>query len=460
MSPHEKFKFASAAELLAKASSLGVEIPFADDLSPLWQPIEIAGHRVPNRLVVQPMEGCDADETGAPTELSLRRYRRFAAGGSGVVWFEATTVTDEARSNPRQLYLNAANVGSFARLVEAARRVAREQMGPAHRPLCILQLTHPGRYCRRDGQPRPIIAQHNAVLDAAQKLPADHPLIADAELDRLQDAFVQAAELALQAGFDGVDVKACHGYLISELLAAHERPGKYGGTLENRARFLLETVQRIRSRLPDLIVTSRISAYDGLAYPYGFGGDPGDADAGVADPAGFDEAVVLASQLRELGCPLLNVSIGNPYHQPHIGRPFDKPVVGQPRPDEHPLVGVARLLRVIGALQQACPSLPIVGTGYSWLRQYFPNVGAAILRDAKAAFIGIGRLALAYPECVRDLASNGKLDPRKVCVACSGCTQIMRDGGRAGCVVRDREVYATEYRQGRQRHSAKEAHLE
>ena len=455
MSPHERFKFASAAELLAKARDLGVEIPYTEDLSPLWQPIEIAGRPLPNRFAIQPMEGCDADDSGAPSELSFRRYQRFAAGGSGMVWFEATTVTAEARSNPRQFHLNAANLGSFARLVEAARQAARAGMGPAHRPLCILQLTHPGRYCRRDGKPSPIIAQHNPMLDAAQKIPSDYPLIADAELDRLQDAFVQTADLAAHAGFDGVDIKACHGYLVSELLAAHERPGKYGGTLENRARFLLETVRRIRERLPDLIVTSRISGYDGLPHPYCFGGDPGDVDS-----AGFEEARMLAARLHELGCPLLNVSIGNPYYQPHIGRPFDKPVIGQPRPAEHPLVGVARLLRIVGALQQAVPSLPIVGTGYSWLRQYFPNVGAAILRDAQAAFIGMGRLALAYPECVRDLALEGKLNPAKVCVACSSCTQIMRDGGRAGCIVRDREVYAAEYRQGRQGHSKKEARVE
>ena len=451
MAPHDTFKFVSAAELLAKAGNLGVEIPYTEDLSPLWRPIEIAGRRVPNRLATQPMEGCDADESGTPSELSFRRYQRFAAGGSGLVWFEATAVANDAKSNPRQLCLNTANVGVFARLVEAARQAAREKMGPAHRPLCILQLTHPGRYCRRDGQPSPIIAQHNAILDAVQKLPADYPLITDAELDRLQDAFVRAAELASQAGFDGVDIKACHGYLVSELLAAHQRPGKYGGTLESRARFLLETIQRIRTRLPELIVTSRISAYDGLPHPYGFGGDPGNAD-----PAGFNETLNLAAQLHELGCPLLNVSIGNPYYQPHIGRPYDKPVVGQSPPDEHPLVGVARLLRIVGALQQGSPNLPIIGTGYSWLRQYFPNVGAAILQGAKATFIGIGRLALAYPECVRDLAASGKLDPKKMCVACSSCTQIMRDGGRAGCIVRDQELYAAEYRRGRRRHSKKE----
>ncbi|HVP12172.1 MAG TPA: NADH:flavin oxidoreductase [Phycisphaerae bacterium] len=451
MSQHEKFKFASAAELLDKIRSLNVDIPFTEDLGPLWRPIEIAGRQVPNRLAIQPMEGSDADEVGGPSELSFRRYRRFAASGSGLIWFEATAVLAEARSNSQQLHPNAANVGAFGRLVEATRRAAREGVGPEHQVLCILQLTHPGRYCREDGRPRPVIAQHNAVLDPAQGLTPDYLLITDAELDRLQDGFVRAAALASQAGFDGVDIKACHGYLVSELLASHTREGKYGGTFENRARFLLETVQRIRDRLPGFIVTSRISGYDGLPHPYGFGGDPSDAGAG-----GFEEARELASRLVQLGCPLANVSIGNPHYQPHLSRPFDRPVAGQHRPDEHPLVGVARLLRITGALQQAVPTLPMVGTGYSWLRQFFPYVGAAIVRDAKAAFVGIGRMAFAYPDCVKDLALHGKLDPAKVCLACSSCTQIMRDGGRAGCVLRDQEIYAAEYQRGRRRAHGRE----
>lgn len=453
MSQHEKFRFANAAELLDKIRRLNVDIPFTEELSPLWQSIDIAGRRVPNRMVVQPMEGCDADERGTPSELTLRRYRRFAAGGSGLIWFEATGVLAEARSSPRQLHLNAVNVGAFGKLVEATRRAAREGMGPRHDVVCVLQLTHPGRYCRHDGRPRPVIAQHNAVLDPQSGLTPDYPLIADAELDRLQDVFVRVAELASQAGFDGVDVKACHGYLVSELLAAHTREGRYGGALENRARFLLDTVQRIRDRLPGFIVTSRVSANDGLPQPYGFGGDPGDAKAGS-----FEEAGALAARLEQLGCPLLNVSIGNPYFQPHLGRPFDKPLAGQRSPDEHPLVGVARLLRITGALQQVVPKLPMVGTGYSWLRQFFPNVGAAVVREGRAAFVGIGRMAFAYPDCVRDLARDGVIDPSKTCLACSSCTQIMRDGGRAGCVPRDPKIYAAEYQQGRRRAPGLEDH--
>ncbi len=445
MSPHAPFNFADAAALLDEARRLHIEIPFSVDTTVLCTPLDIAGRRLPNRLIVHPLEGCDAGEHGQPGELTFRRYGRFAAGGSGLIWFEATAVVPEGRANPHQLQLTAASLAEFQRLVESTRRAARESLG--HNVLCILQLTHAGRYARPDRTPRPITAQHNPVLDARQSLPPDYPLITDTELDRLQDAYVRAAALAAQAGFDGVDIKACHGYLVSELLAAHTRSdSRYGGTFENRARFLLEVIRRVREACPGLMVTSRISAHDGLPYPFGFGADP--ERPGAEDLA---EAVALVRSLEQRGCPLLSVSIGNPYYQPHWGRPFDRPVAGMDMPDEHPLVGIARLLRMTAVLQQAVPRLPIVGTGYSWLRQFFPHVGAAMVQAGKTALIGVGRLALAYPDYAADLLRRGGLDPAKVCDACSGCSQIMRDGGRAGCVRRDSELYAAEYRRGRQR---------
>ena len=91
-----------------------------------------------------------------------------------------------------------------------------------------------------------------------------------------------------------------------------------------------------------------------------------------------------------------------------------------------------------------------MGTGYSWLRQYFPQVGAAVVQTGGAALIGLGRAALAYPDCVRDLARNGVLDPHKVCWACSGCSQIMRDGGCVGCMRYDRAIYGLQYHLGRE----------
>ncbi|HNQ22862.1 MAG TPA: hypothetical protein PKK06_07195 [Phycisphaerae bacterium] len=435
-SRHERFQLGSHADLTCCADRLGVAIPFSEDIQILFSPLDVAGYRLPNRFVVQPMEGCDADPDGAPGQLTFRRYQRFAAGGSGLIWFEATAVIAEGRANPRQLGLTPANVGAFRRLVEETRAAAAEKQ----ELLLVLQLTHSGRYARPEGTPRPVIAQHNPLLDARMGLDPDHPLISDAELDQLQEAFVGAAKLAAGAGFDGVDIKACHGYLVSELLAAFGRTdSRYGGPFENRAGFLLDVVGRIRAEVPGLLVTSRLGVHDGLPYPYGFG----------ADVETLAEPVEVAERLRALGCPVLNVSLGNPYYNPHVGRPYDSPVAGAAAPDEHPLVGVARLLHAAAVIQRAVPDVPVVGSGYSWLRQLFPHVAAGAIAAGDAALVGLGRLALAYPDWVRDLAANGALAPDKVCTTCSGCSQIMRDGGRAGCRVRDSGIYAKEYRQGR-----------
>ena len=443
--PVTRLNFADRDALLATARELGVEIPYADDPGILLEPITIGRRRLHNRIVIQPMEGCDADADGAPTDLTLRRYRRYGAGGSGLIFFEATAVVAEGCSNRRQVRISSANVGAFARLVEQTRVAASEQFGEGRTVLLILQLTHAGRYAKPEGAPRPVIAQHNPLLGGPMGLPADYPLISDDELDRLQDSFIEAARCAAAAGFDGVDVKACHGYLVSELLASFTRTGsRYGGSFANRTRFLRQVIARIRDAEPSLLVTSRLSAYDGLPHPFGFGGS-----AAEGPDENLDEPIALARQLRDLNVPMLNMSIGNPYYDSHYGRPYNKPVIGGERPVEHPLVAVARLLRIAGALQRAVPDVPVVGTGYSWLQQHIPHVGAAIVQSGKASLIGLGRAAFAYPDAAADLMKCGRLDPHKVCIACSCCSQLMRDGGCAGCVVRDGEVYATEYRRAR-----------
>jgi len=445
MSRHERFDFSDAHALRAKCAALGVEIPFSRDLSVLFERVPIAGRTAPNRFCIHPMEGCDGDGTGAPSDLTFRRYERFANGGSGLIWFEATAVAAAGRSGPRQLLLSEETVDDFARLVDATRAAARTSMGGGHEPILIVQLTHPGRFCRPDGGPQPFLVRLNPRLDAIQKIADDTPVEADDAIDAVGDDLEKAARLAARAGFDGVDIKACHGYLLSDLLGAFCRTGsRYGGAFENRSRLLLETAGRIRASEPGLIVTSRINAFDGVDHPHGFGAARTD---GAAED--LSEATALLESLHALGAPLANVSIGIPYLNSFLGRPFDRPLDGAPLPPEHPLAGVARLVRITGALQKAVPDLPLVGTGYSWLRQFFPHVGAAVVAAREAAFVGVGRIAFAYPDFVRDLADGGALDSRKVCVGCSSCSQIMRDGGRTGCVVRDTEIYGPEYRKGR-----------
>ena len=409
------------------------------------RPVKAGGFTLPNRFVVQPMEGCDGLADGSPDELTFRRYRRFAAGGAGVLWFEATAVVPEGRANPRQLWLHEKTVASFTQLVKDARKAARDACGPSHQPMLIVQLTHSGRYSRPVRQPQPIIAHHSRFLDPTHNLPPDYPLITDDELERLEDRYAEAALRAQRAGFDGVDVKACHRYLVSELLASHTRSNsRYGGSFENRSRFLRNVVAKIRAAAPDLIVTSRMNAYDAIAHPYGFGVDH-------SDPAKPDlaEPIEIVRFLQSQGAPLVNITIGNPYFNPYVNRPFDLPIAGAALPTESPLAGVARFVHVVREVQAAVPKMLVVGGGHSWLRQFFPHLGAADVRKGWVSLVGVGRMAFAYPDFARELKAHGRLDPLKVCVTCSACTQIMRDGGRAGCVPRDGEVYEPIYKQGR-----------
>ena len=442
MARHRRFHLKDVGLLRAELSDLGLSLPIEEDLSILGERLTVAGRELPNRFAVLPMEGFDAGPDGSPGPLAFRRYLRYAEGGSGLIWLEATAVLHEARSNPHQLVLHAGSADEFARLVDQTRQAARRAFG--HELLLVIQLTHSGRYSKPAGLPRPMIAHHSAVLDPQHNLPPDYPMVTDDYLDRLQDVYVEAARLAARAGFDGVDAKACHRYLVSELLASFTRPGKYGGSLENRSRWLREVIGRILDSVAGLLATTRINVYDAIPYPYGFGVDRQDHE--VPDLA---EPIEVLGQLRGLGIPLANATIGNPYFNPHYGRPYDRPIAGAAPPDEHPLAGVVRFLQITRQVQQALPDLPVVGGGYSWLRHLMPFVAAGVLRQGWARLIGQGRGAFAYPDSVKDVLSEGRMRPEKTCVTCSGCSQIMRDGTMTGCVVRDRRIYAEQYRLGR-----------
>jgi 2,4-dienoyl-CoA reductase-like NADH-dependent reductase (Old Yellow Enzyme family) len=438
MAPHQPFGFGSFEELMQAARDMGLEIPGQEDLAPLFKPIKIGDHTIPHRLAVHPMEGADASPDGAPSEMTLRRYRRFAQGGHGLIWFEAAAVMPTGRSNPHQLMITSGNAPMFRRLVDETRQTARQSWGERQDILCVLQLTHAGRYSRPQGRPLPQVSFPSPYLDRAA---AGLHVLSDRELDRLQDDFIIAARLARQAGFDAVDIKCCHGYLLNDLLAGYSRPqGRYGSEFENRTRFLIEAIHRIQAEEPKLMLTARLSAYDGIPFPFGFGSNR-------HPPPAMDltEVKTLTRKLLFLGCRFFSFSAGNPHVKPHLGRPFDRPAADTALPDEHPLEGVQRLLSITANLQREFPHVPVVGTGYSWLRQYFPYVAAAVLQRGEASLVGLGRSAFAYPEAPRDLMEKGILDHQKVCITCSKCSELLRQGRNSGCVVRDSEIYAEIY---------------
>lgn len=446
MAKHETFRFQTVDELAEKIQTLGVNIKLTEDLSSLHKTVKAGRCTAPNALAVLPMEGCDSEPDGSPSELVERRYLRMAEGGAGLLWWEACAVAKEGRANSLQMMLTKENMHQFATLLEETNRAAENRNGA--RPVNVLQLTHSGRYSRPEGHmPRPLIPQHDPLLDPRVGISPDAPILSDGYLESLVERYVASARMAKEAGFDGVDIKACHRYLMSELLASHTREGKYGGNFENRTRLLREVVSEVKRAMgEDFLVACRFNVFDAHPYPYGFGQDK--EDFMRYDPT---EPLQLVKMLCENGVGLLSNSAGNPYYiYPQVTRPFDQSSMGIPVPEEHPLESVARLFEFTRQIQHAAGNVPVVGNGYTWLRQFLPYAGAANLADGSCSFVGIGREAFAYPDAPRDSLSGTGMDPKKCCISCSKCTQIMRDHGRTGCVIRDAEIYAPLYKEARQ----------
>ncbi len=416
---------------------LNVSLPFANDLSVLATPYSIGNKTIKNRLICQAMEGCDGTPDGSPDVLTKRRYERFAKGGAGLLWFEATAVMQEGRANPRQLYIHEKNLDDFKREVEHIKEIGLKENG--YEPLLIMQATHSGRYSKPEGVPAPLIAYNNPIFEKDNPISKDR-IVTDEYLDTVKENLIKGALLAQRAGFDGVDIKACHRYLNSELLSAYERDGKYGGSLENRTRLLRESIQEAMQVCDkDFIVSSRLNVYDGFAYPYGFGvKTDGSLDFDPTEP------IWLLQQLRDLGVKLLNISMGNPYFNPHVNRPF---ALGGYTPEEHPLQGVERILNGIAALKKAVPEIAYISSGITYLGVAAPHVTAAFIEQGGFDFAGFGRTVFAYPQFANDILKNGGMKKENLCICCSKCTELMRAGGTPGCIIKDKEVYAPLYKE-------------
>lgn len=469
------FKYKSPAELIADAAELGCDLEVADNLDVLFETVPIGDDsRCGNRLCIQPMEGCDGTLDGQPDELTYRRYRRFGAGGAKLIWGEATAVSDAARMNPRQLWIHEGSASPLEKMLSDCRQAHRETFGNDSDLLLGLQLTHSGRYSFR----KPLVATHDAILDPltidksnGQRLDKTYPLLSDDDLKRIEDQFVDAAKLAKNIGCNFVDLKQCHRYLLSELLASRNRTGEYGGSFENRTRFIRNIAGRIRAEVPGLMLVSRFNAYDGIPYR---GEGTGEDFIGVPCPhelpieTGFGvdpqnhlledlaEPIALARLLRDSGVQILNVSLGNPYANPHLVRPAEFPPVDGYHCPEHPLLGVCRHLRIAAAIQHAVPDVPVVGSGYSWLQEYALHVGAANVAKNRIGFVGLGRAALSHPDFSRVARETGKLNRKQICRTFSYCTGLMRNKQHplgqfpTGCPPFDKDVYGPIWKEANQ----------
>lgn len=431
----QKFTYRTKEALLAAAEEAHVNLPYSDDLSVLSSPVQIGTSHVSmkNRLTIHPMEGFDSTLDGAPGELTLRRCDRFATGGAGLIWLEATTVVEEGRTSEGQLWIHDGNVDQFKALAE------RMHQFSGGTPL-ILQLTHSGRFSRPHNKPAPVISYHNPLMNEKMRIDPDYPVVTDEYLDSLPEIFGHATKLAKEAGFDGVDIKCCHKYLFSELLSAYNRPGRYGGSFENRARLFFDSLDAAHVWTDEnFVLASRLGLYDCLPYPWGFGADHNDYLT-----IDWTEPELLLHGAYDRGVRLIDMTLGSPYINPHVNRPYDG---GGYEPPETQLTGVVRLLDAAAHMKETCPGITLIGTGYSYLRQFAPQVAAGAISSGMTDAAGFGRLAFAYPDFAKDILEKGELDTKKVCLTCSKCTAMMRQIHATGCPIRDREVYTPMYQE-------------
>lgn len=465
MSPYVKIGSLSGVDaFLATLHALHLSIPcdrevLSGDASPLAQPLYVDGLTIGNRFAVQPMEGWDGTLDGRPSELTFRRWRRFGSSGAKLIWGgEAVAVQHDGRANPNQLLLNESTRDDLARLRDALVEEHRKTCATTDGLVVGLQLTHSGRYSRPNDKPEPRILYRHPILDRRLNLPEDYPVLTDGEIRQIIDAFIRSAKLAWQIGFDFVDIKHCHGYLGHEFLSAHTREGDYGGSFENRTRFLREVVQGIRAEAPGLRIGVRLSAFDMIPFrPDPATSQPGKPGIGVPEPFdhlipyrwGFGvnpnnplepdltETVAFLKLLDELGIHLVNLSAGSPYYNPHIQRPALYPPSDGYQPPEDPLVGVARQMQAVRTLKAQFPTLVFVGTAYTYLQEYIPHVAQAAVREGWTDLAGLGRMMLAYPDLPRDVLEGKPLQTKRLCRTFSDCTTAPRNGLPSGCYPLD-----------------------
>jgi NADPH2 dehydrogenase len=473
----EPFKLTRIASLKTVAdfrkhtAALGIELPCEDAIaggttSPLLQPIDsvtINGKRIGNRWAIHPMEGWDGTTTGGITDEVRRRWQRFGESGAKLIYGgEAMAVRPDGRANPNQLIIAEENKKDLATIRQILVQAHDEHFGNTADLVVGFQLTHSGRYCKPNDKKRmePRVAYRHPILDKKFNVTSDAQVFTDSEIEELIQCYIQAAGVAWAVGADFVDLKHCHGYLLHEFLSAFTRPGKFGGSFENRTRILRDIIAGIRASGNKIEIGVRLSAFDFVPFkPDPAWSQPGKLGPGIAEdfshclpyrygfgvnqrnPIEYDltEPVRFIELCGELGVKILNISAGSPYYNPHIQRPAAYPPSDGYQPAYDPLIDVARQISVVRQLKSRAPkNLVLVGTAYSYLQEYLPHVAQYAVRHGWTDMVGLGRMVLSYPGILADATTHGTLMPKFICRTFSDCTTAPRNGMISGCYPLDK----------------------
>lgn len=434
----ERFHYKTLEEVKERAEELKVYLPFSSSTDILKTPLKVGNVTFHNRMGIAPMEGADSLEDGSPSDYTIRRYVNEAIGGSALIWFEAISIVPEGRSSKTQLLLTEENVESYKRMNEKIKEAGRKANG--FEPYLIMQANHSGRYSNPDNRPAPMIAYRHPQLEQ-YRAADDSCIVTDDYLKSLEESFGKAALLAKKAGFDAVDIKSCHGYLLAELLSAYDRPGQYGGNYENRTRLLKNGIKAAKVwEDENFQVTCRLGIYDGYEYPWGFG-----VSEGSGLKPDLKEPIRLVKELYgNCGIQMMNLTMGNPYATTHVTRPFD---MGKYEPEEHPFTGIGRMIAGIGEVKKAVPEMVIFGSAPTYLRQFADLYTAGAVEEGFCDGMLFGRMAFADPDYANEIIKNGRIDPKRVCMTCGKCGDLIHAHKPTGCVIRDPKTFMPFYKE-------------
>ena len=361
----------------------------------LFTPGRIGPLVLGNRVIMAPMTTRTADEDGQVTEDSIAYYRERAAAGVGLITVEMAAPERAGKHRHFELGICDERFVPGLRKLTDAIHDAGSKAG--------IQLGHGGGHTRVDVCGETPIAP-SAIPHVVQEGHTETIVPEEMSIERIAQtvrAFADSAVRAQAAGFDLVEIHAAHGYLISQFLAPREnqRTDRYGGSLENRARFGLEILKAVLEAAPELAVTFRLNGFD-----YFDGG----LDA--------DEAVQVAVWAAEAGAHAIHVSGGHYRSQPSAAIMI--PPMATP---ETPFLQYAARVR-------RSVNVPVIAVG----RMGRPDQAIAAIENGDADFIALGRPLLADAHWVRK-AREGK--PVRLCLACNTCVDGMREGERLHCLV-------------------------
>ncbi len=358
----------------------------------LFSPLSIKGLVLKNRLVMAPMGTWYATSFGQVTPRFICYHRERAVGGVGINLVEFASVEAWGRLSSHMLAIyDDSYIPGLKSLAEAVHQ-AGGKIG--------IQIGHAGRRARSsiNGGRRPWAP--SPIAELGGEIPHE---MNQSQIDYLQEAFKKAAQRAKQAGFDAVELHTAHGYLIHQFLSplSNHRSDRYGGSIENRSRFALETLARIREGVGDEFpIFCRISG-----------------DEFVEGGSSLAEAKGFAKLLEKGGADVIDVSAG-------VLESAEKTV--PPMAVEHGCnVGMTEEIK-------RHINLPVICVG----RIKTLEEAERILQMKSADLIAMGRALIADPELPRKTKAGGDVRP---CIGCNqGCIDRLYKGLAISCLVNAR----------------------